>query len=280
MTFDVSISLPGGRHLPEVGPTEGFADVITVKTYPSGERRISRDPLEAKLKNAFEEFGTHRSVAAAFGVSRSTVRRWLRDHEMKVVSRPEIALSKSMFLRVNLGDDRLTLSQWLMDEGSVTVNYVLRDNLTSLVVCGSMNDYEVLSHISAVLGVPITSSRLPTLRVLPLGAVRVSSARAFALLRILEPHLTGLKAMEAKAALNFFPSSGTLRGRHTTDEFLLPAWRKFALQTLHAWNLRRIRKIEEEEIQERARTWVEGRVRRSHRFLDAHVAMSAMAKQK
>jgi len=88
-------------------------------------------------------------------------------------------------------------------------------------------------------------------------------------LEVIAPHLEGLKAMEAKAALQFFPPSGRLRGRHTTDEFLLPVWKDFALNTLSSWNSRRRVKIRQEEILVRAEKWVEGRTRRARRFIDS-----------
>ncbi len=145
--------MPGGRNLPDITPTKGFAGAIVVKNFPSGEKRITRGPLKSRLELAFEEFGTHKAVAAAFGVSRGTVRRWLRNCRIDIVSRPEVLISKSMLLRLRSKDDCLTLAQWLMDEGSVSVDYLGTTDLTYLVVGGGMNDYEVLSHLSSILGV-------------------------------------------------------------------------------------------------------------------------------
>jgi hypothetical protein len=86
---------------------------------------------------------------------------------------------------------------------------------------------------------------------------------------IIGPHLVGLKAMEARAALKFFPPSGLLRGRHTTDEFLTHVWEEFAIHTLHEWNSRRISKLSDHALENYARGWVEGRIRRARRFVDA-----------
>jgi hypothetical protein len=155
-----------------------------------------------------------------------------------------------------------------MDEGSVSICYTKLSDLTQLLVCGSMNDYFVLSRISSILGAPIVSSAVGTSTRLPNGAVRVQSARAYALLRLIRPHLIGLKAAEADAALEFFPRSGVVRGRHTTDEFLTHVWREHALNTMMEWNSRRRVKITQAKMSERVANWVEGRVRRARRFID------------
>jgi len=160
------------------------------------------------------------------------------------------------------------ISQWLMDEGSVSLAHFPRGDYTALIVCGSMNDYSVLSSISTLLETPITSSKAPSATTLPMGAVRVQGARAYALLEILKGHLVGLKGSEATAALKFFPPSGRLRGRHTTDEFLLPVWEDFARKSLLEWNSRRRTKMSPQEIDYRATAWLAGRVRRARRFLD------------
>lgn len=241
---------------------------MKIRTYPSGERRISVRPPKQALEQAYAEFGTHKAMAAAFGVSRDTVQRWLDGYGMQVVSRPEILLARSVRERLGSLEDCIRVSQWIMDEGSISVAYFRRDDHTALLVCGSMNDYEVLSRISATLGAPITSSKSPKATILPLGALRVSSSKAYALLVQVESLLLGLKKREARSALQFFPPSGIVRGRHTTDEFLIPVWKEFALETLTEWNSRRRIKIGQEEIEARARSWVEGRIRRARRFVD------------
>ncbi|MDV3278632.1 MAG: hypothetical protein LYZ69_09260 [Nitrososphaerales archaeon] len=101
-----------------------------------------------------------------------------------------------------------------------------------------------------------------------MGAVKVHAAKAYALLEVLGNRLSGLKAMEAKAALNFFPRSGSVRGRHTTDEFLVPVWREYAHEALKAWNSKRRVKLGETQIGEWAASWLEGRIKRARRFID------------
>jgi hypothetical protein len=100
-----------------------------------------------------------------------------------------------------------------------------------------------------------------------MGAVRVEGPRAYALLQAVLPKLLGLKKSEAEEALAFFPSTGRMKGRHTTDEFLLPIWKRFAIDTLRQWNSRRREKHTDTELNDLARTWVEGRIRRARRFI-------------
>lgn len=188
---------------------------------------------------------------------------------MRVVSRPEVRYAESMRQRLSNIEDQNRVAQWLMDEGSVSLAYLLRTDRTILLVCGSMNDYDVLTKISTVLGAPMTSSKVATTTTLPMGAVRVQAARAYTLLEILLPRLVGLKAMEAAAALNFFPPSGLIGGRHTMDEFLTPVWWKFAQRCMAEWNSRRRVKASDAELENWTRAWVEGRIRRARRFLDA-----------
>ena len=122
-----------------------------------------------------------------------------------------------------------------------------------------MNDYAVLSRFARILGTPITSSKAPGPTTLPMGAIRVQSARAHALLRVLTTCLVGLKALEAKAALASFPPSGRLKGRHTTEGFLAPIWKSYAMDCLNEWNERRRVGIAREEIRRQADEWVAGK---------------------
>jgi hypothetical protein len=262
---------PGYRHV-QRGILPRYGESIQVRTYSSGERRISKDPPRRLLLEAFDEFGTRAAVASAFGVSREVVKRWEEKYEMEIVPRPEAGLSSAIKRRLEGDSERCRVAQWIMDEGSISVAYFKRGDYTMLIVCGSMNDYEVLGLISDILDARITSSKAPGPTTLPMSAIRVQSGRAYALLEVIGPYLAGLKAMEAKAALEFFPSSGLLRGRHTTDEFFVPIWEGFSLQVLKSWNSRRRTKMLDEEIVARSVKWVEGRVRRARRFVEPYAA--------
>jgi hypothetical protein len=245
-----------------------YADAVKIRTYPSGQRRTVKDPPPHTVAKAFEELGTYSSVASAFGVTRRVVSRWISFYGLNLVSMPGLKLAMEMRTRLARAGDREIVGQWLMDEGCVTVGYFVRTDSTILIVCGSMNDFAVLSRISSILVVPIVSSKNPGGTTLPMGSVRVQGARAYALLQILKPHLRGLKLLEAEAALRFFPASGTIPGRHTTDEIFATEWDGYARSTLREWNLRRRFPENPEKIEEWAVTWVEGRIRRARRFVD------------
>jgi hypothetical protein len=260
--------MTGFRHV-ERGSLPRFADSVVVKIYPSGERRIRVVPSKDLLAKAFEELGTLTAVAAAFGVTRQTAKHWAAQADLQIVSRPEAGLATTMKKQFASDLDKCRVAQWLMDEGSVSVAYFARGNYTILLVCGAMSDYDVLSSISAIVQTPITSSKAPGPTTLPMGAIRVQSARAYALLEVVLPLLVGLKGTEAEAALKFFPTSGLLRGRHTTDEFLVQVWRDFAHRCLTAWNSRRKVKVDVKRLEEMGNAWVEGRIKRARRFLDA-----------
>lgn len=63
------------RLWPKLSKIDNFAREAIVKTYPSGERRVAKDPSPEVVLKAFDELGTHKAVAAAFGVTRHVVTR-------------------------------------------------------------------------------------------------------------------------------------------------------------------------------------------------------------
>jgi hypothetical protein len=256
---------------PKLTKIDKFARETVVRTFPSGERRVSKDPPPEIVLKAFDELGTNNAVAAAFGVTRHVVARWVSLYGMNVTSRPEVRHSN--FVRRCLAEqgDKIRVGQWIMDEGSVGVTYFKRTNYTSLLVCGSMNDFEALDLISRILQTPCNCSRSGRINTLPLLGVRMYSSKAYALLETVLPHMAGLKAMEARAALAFLPPTGMVSGKHTTDEFLTPVWREFALLSLKSWSARRRQKIEDDELEILAKEWVEGRIKRARRFVYAAV---------
>ena len=257
------------RLWPPLSKIDRYSGEVQFRYFPCGQRRISRDPNPEIIRRAFDELGTHNAVAAAFGVTRQVVSRWISCFQLDVRSKPEVRHSN--FVREVLASeaDRIRVAQWVMDEGSVGVTYFFQNDLTSLLVCGGMNDFEAINVISAILRTPYNCARTSHSTALPMLGVRMGSAKAYTLLETILPHLFGLKAMEAKAALSFFPRSGTLHGRHTTDEFLLRVWEEFAITSLRAWSAKRRHPLSTQEIQRRTDAWVQGRIRRARRFLDA-----------
>ena len=220
------------------------------------------------MTQAYEKLGTMVAVAAAFGVDRNVVRRWLRKYALNPESKPEVRHANFVREALKSEPDRIRVAQWVTDEGSVGVTYHPKTDTTVLLVCGEMNDYEAINSISSILRTPCDGIRSPQPTVLPLLGVRMISAKAYALLEILLPYMYGLKAMEARAALAFFPRYGTLKGRHTSDEFLTDVWREFALRSVSHWNEVRDEKLSAGEVQAFADAWVNGRIRRARRFLE------------
>lgn len=259
----------GRRLWPPLGPVERFASKVELTRYPSGQVGVSREPPKESLLQAFEALGTKKAVAAAYGVDRNTISRWLSRFQLTPESRPEVRHGNFVHEVLKSDSARIRVAQWVTDEGSVGVTYSPREDTTCLLVCGHMNDYEAISTISSILQTPCTGSvsRGPT--TLPTLAVRMVSAKAYALLELLLPYMSGLKAMEAQAALAFFPRRGTIAGRHTSDEFLTGIWKSFALSSISHWNDARKKKITESEIKSLADSWVEGRIRRARRFIDS-----------
>ncbi|MCS4539415.1 MAG: hypothetical protein HYU03_01820 [Thaumarchaeota archaeon] len=164
--------------------------------------------------------------------------------------------------------DRARLAQWLVDEGTVSVSYDAVQNTTRLVVAGAMTDVEAISRIAGILNAPVTNTGVNFDRpILPAFSIVLRSAEAYAVLRILQTELVGLKAEEAEAALAYFPPSGYMRGRHTTDEFLLPIWRDFATGVVHRWNARKKLPLDGDSLTKIVDRWMEGRINRARRNL-------------
>jgi len=101
-----------------------YKDSIGLKTYPSGERRVIRDPPAALVLRAFDDLGTFVAVSDAFGVDRNAVRRWIREYGLIVKSRPEVRFANAIRSRLTESKGEEKVGQWLMDEGSVSVAYL------------------------------------------------------------------------------------------------------------------------------------------------------------
>ncbi len=225
-----------------------------------------RIPSARKLQAEFNRLGTQAEVARAFGVYRTTVARWLRKHNLKLASRPEIRLGNIMKNRLTNETDKVRVAQWIMDEGSISLAYHTKLRTTCLIVIGSMNDDSVLSAVARILGATITSSKPPRPGILPMEAIRVQSAKAYALLEVVQKYLIGLKHMEADIVLGTFPRSGVFKGKRTTDEFFANIWEEFSCNTLKIWNSRRQKPITKHALKEMADIWLKRRVSRARRF--------------
>jgi hypothetical protein len=225
------------------------------------------EPSASEIETAFANLGTHKRVASSFGFSREKLSRLIIKYSLRVVSEPHVyyANQTKTYLRDEI--ERARLAQWIIDEGSISVDYVRRYDKTILVISGSMSDFDAIAFIARIVHKPLSTSRRPEPRVLPHMKFRLDGPRAFATLAVLLDSLIGLKRMEAEAALGFFPPNGSLKGRHTTDEFLLPAWMKFATKTLTGWNGLKEFPLEQKEIENYADSWLDGRIARSRRFI-------------
>ncbi len=147
------------RLWPELGIIDQYSSKVGFRDSPSGQRRVSEDPPEDVVKAAFDQLGTHKAVAAAFGVARHVVTRWIPLCEMHVISRPEVRHSNFIRRTLELPEDKVQIAQWVTDEGYVGATHSQRSDLTSLLVGGSMNDHRLTAHISRILATPFGCSR-------------------------------------------------------------------------------------------------------------------------
>ncbi len=166
-----------------------------------------------------------------------------------------------------------------MDEGSISLAYHTKLRTRCLIVIGSMNDDSVLSAVARILGATITSSKPPRPGVLPMEAVRIQSAKAYALLEVVQNYLVGLKRMEADFVLGGFPRSGVFKGKHTTDEFFATIWEEFSNNTLKIWNSKRRKPLNNHTLKEMASIWLKRRISRA-RGLSQHEILKENPEQR
>ncbi len=230
--------------------------------------RKARQPGRIELEEAFARLGTQTAVAERFGVTRATILTWALKCGFKVASHPEIGRARVIERLLADPIDRARLAQWLIDEGTVSVSYDTVQDTTRLVVAGGMTDVEAMSRIAGILNAPVTNAAVKfDGPILPVFSIVLRSAEAYAVLRVLQPELVGLKADEAKAALAYFPPSGYMRGRHTTDEFLIAIWRDFATRVVHRWNAKKKMPLDGDSLAKIVERWMEGRINRARRNL-------------
>jgi len=79
--------------------------------------------------------------------------------------------------------------------------------------------------------------------------------------------LTGLKRLEAEAALNFFPPSGIVKGKVTTDVYMGTVWRHFARESVEVWNRKRRSKLSTLQLDDIVEAWIQNRTARARRGL-------------
>jgi hypothetical protein len=130
-----------------------------------------------------------------------------------------------------------------------------------------MNDDVAMQKIADLLAVTTISGGRPPSGRLPTHIVKLQGTRAYVLLTLLSSELTGLKALEASAALTFFPASGIVKGKLTTDTYMGGVWRQFAKQSVEVWNSKRRTKLPSAQTSEMIEAWVLNRIARSRRGL-------------
>lgn len=207
--------------------------------------------------------GTQVEVAKNFDVSRATIAKWQRALGANIEYHPEIPRARAVERYLRKRADRVRIAQWICDEGWISTIYDFKTNDTFLTVGGQMTDTAVLKVIAEILHESVTKvTKTPHYGWLPVSAVKVRSAEAYALLRTIQKELFGLKRLEAEAALGFFPASGFLKGRHPTDEFMIPIWRTYAKGVLSEWNKKRDAPVTGAEEDAMLQSWMKKRIKK------------------
>ena len=236
--------------------------------HPWGYNKRVDIPTREALSKAFADLGTQKEVARFYAVSRATVLKWERKLSMNVESHREIPRAKAVVRLLSDVKDRVRIAQWLCDEGTISTSYDLGDN-TYLAVGGSMVDGYVLEEIGRIVNERVNNlTKSPRLGWMPMRYVRLHSAEAYSLLSCIRSELLGLKQFEAEAALRYFPPCGYVHGRHSTDEFMLAAWRKYAQGVVSGWNVMKKVPLAVGEVNKMIESWIDSRVRRSRYFRD------------
>lgn len=247
---------------------EGTENPCRTARQPKAEQaRKVVTPADKEILSAFEELGTQTSVARFFRVSRRTLTRWTEELGLHPELRPEIPIGQILSGLLTDPSIRVRIAQWIVDEASITVAHSLRYDTTSLLVVGAMNDYGAMEAIATELGATIMSGPSPKKARLPTHVIKVQGVRAYSLLGLLSMDLTGLKALEAKAALSFFAPSGIVKGKLTTDVFMTDVWRQFARRSAEAWNKKRRVKLTSQQIEDLIEAWIQNRTARARRGL-------------
>ncbi len=202
-------------------------------------------------------------VAKFFDVSKPTVLKWQRELAVNVEYHPEIPRAKAIKCYLRKQSDRTRVAQWICDEGRISTIHDSELDETFLIVGGNMTDVEVLKRIAEILHEKATrDTGSPHPRWLPVSAVKVRSAEAYALLQAIHEELVGLKKMEAEAALGFFPQTGFLRGTHPTAEFMTSVWKAHGRNVIAEWNRRNPAPVSPAQEGLLLKTWLSNRLRK------------------
>lgn len=234
-------------------------------------------PSPEVLLDAFQSLGTTVAVASSFGVSRRTVYRWTRKLGLQPESRPEVKVERLLSSLLTEVVKRTRIAQWIVDEASISVAYNSRTDSTSLLVAGAMNDVSAMESIAQILSVNLCVGTKPQEGRLPTHILRVQGMKAYSLLGLIMEELTGLKALEAKAALAFFPPGGFIKGKLTTDVYMVGAWRQFARQSTDVWNAKRRTKLSEQQLDDLVEAWILNRITRARRGISQPQPLDAAA---
>jgi translation initiation factor 1 (eIF-1/SUI1) len=234
-------------------------------------------PHPEQLQEAFQRLGTVTAVARVYGVSRWTVYRWTKKLNLEPELRPEIPIHHLLSGLLSEKVVRTRVAQWIVDEASISIAYNSRTGTTSLMLAGAMNDDSAMDAIAQALDVRVGSGATPPKGRLPMHTIRIQGPKAYGLLGLVLKELTGLKAMEAKVALSFFPPSGIVKGKLTTDVYMGTVWRQFARESVEEWNRRRRKKLSLVQIEEIVEAWILNRTARARRGLIQHYPTEVQA---
>jgi hypothetical protein len=130
-----------------------------------------------------------------------------------------------------------------------------------------MIDVDALKEISRIAGVNTHSGPKTPDNHLPMQYLKVYGAKAYAILTTIIDNLSGLKQLEGRAALKFFPPEGFVPGRHATDEYMIEAWKTYAKRAAESWNSRRLHPLSQDKLNEISEVWVEHRIRKARRYV-------------
>ena len=222
-------------------------------------------PTPEMLLEAFQSLGTIVAVASSFGVSRRTVNRWTRKFGLEPELRPQLRVKRLLSSLLADAVLRTRIAQWIVDEASISVAYNSRTNSTALLVVGAMNDISAMESIAQILSVKLCAGTKPQEGRLPMHILRVQGMKAYCLLGLIMEELTGLKALEGEAALAFFPPVGFMKGKLTTDVYMVGVWRQFARQSIDVWNAKRRNKLSPQQLDDLVEAWMRNRTTRAKR---------------